>query len=291
VSTVPSSTPEPSPDRRPARQRVGFLAHQAVEYVLGAALVVSGVHVAGAVQLLLIGLGVVLILLSAFTRGPLGAARLIGRRLHHVLDLVVVGVLAISPLASLHHPNVGAIAVAESVAVLLVRIERGTNYGVAAPPARAALSVPAGAVPATALPPSRPALGGMGAKPAPLDPVATRAPAQAAAAAQAAAPPSAARPGVPTQPASAARPDVPVQPTAAARPAAADLAAVARSGAAVASAAAAQLAPVAAKAARRGAFQLGVLTAAARRAARQASAPAPPPAGPASDQPRGPSQG
>jgi hypothetical protein len=199
-----------SPRGAATRRRVGFLGHQLVEYVLGAALVAAGVRLVGSATILLVGLGVALMLLAALTDGPLGATHLISRRVHHVLDIVVAALLVISPLASLRHPNVTSIAIAELVALLLIRIERGTSY--VSPPAR----------------------------PRPVAAAGTA--------------------GSPTPPGSP-----PVPPISSA---ASELAAAARGGAVVASAVASQLGPIAAKAAHRGAFHLGVLTATARRAAR-----------------------
>ncbi|HTW98146.1 MAG TPA: hypothetical protein VMD59_05175 [Acidimicrobiales bacterium] len=252
---------QPDRQRRPDRQRVGLLAHQVVEYVIGAALIVSGVHVNGSVQLLLIGLGVLLILLSAFTKGPLGAVRVLSRRLHHALDLLVVVGLVLSPLVSLRHPSVAAIVIAEVVAVVLLRIERGTDYAgapgrVAGSPALANVSPVGGVQMASSqvtslLPGSSPISLRPGSADREWDPAAvTPSEEQLDPAGSTAAAPPGGR----------------------AEAAGVELAAVARSGAAVASAAAAYLAPVAAKAARRSAFQLGVLTAATRKVARQRAA-------------------
>ncbi len=133
--------------RSAARRRVGFTAHQLTEYLLGAALLVVGLHLTGsgtAPEAVLLSAGCALIALAALSTGTLGAVRVLGRGVHHALDVVLIGGLVLSPLAMLSHPNGLAIALAESVAVLLVRIERWTNYRDPAKPVPLSPPVPPG---------------------------------------------------------------------------------------------------------------------------------------------------
>lgn len=255
-----------TPPAAPRRRKVGFLGHQLVEYVLGAALIATGVRVVGTATVLLIGIGFVVVVLAALTDGPLGATHLLSRRVHHVLDLVVAGALMLSPLLSLRHPNGVAIGVAEIVAVLLIRIERGTDYRKA--PVRPGIS--SGAAPGVA-PGGASATGvapATGVTPATADELAGAW--TASASARGAPEGSRGAPGVDAPGALSSK-------TAELAAAAGRGAAAAGRGAAVASAVASQLAPVAAKAAHRSAFHLGLMTGVARRAARQhGSSPAKP---------------
>ena len=123
----------------PSRRVVGFLGHQIAEYLLGATLIAVGFHLGTsrvAPEAVLISTGLALVLLGAATAGPLGALRLLSRRVHHVGDAVIIAGLACSPLAMLPHLDVLAVVLAEAVALLLVRIERGTSYRDAPRPAR-----------------------------------------------------------------------------------------------------------------------------------------------------------
>ncbi|MDA8296034.1 MAG: hypothetical protein M0004_05500 [Actinomycetota bacterium] len=111
-----------------SRRRVAFFGHTVAEYVIAAALVVSGFHANGPIADELIAAGVLLVVLNAVTRGPLGALRLLSRRAHHVADGVVILALALGPLAELGHLHVLGLLVSEVVALVLLRIERTTRY-------------------------------------------------------------------------------------------------------------------------------------------------------------------
>jgi hypothetical protein len=88
-------------DRSPGEPAVGgrvvFWIHQLVELLLGILLMVQGART-GEHTAVLVTLGGLLLLLALCSDGALGAWPWIGRRLHRVLDLVVVAVLALSPL-------------------------------------------------------------------------------------------------------------------------------------------------------------------------------------------------
>lgn len=148
----------PSGPERGDRRRVGFLGHALAEYVLGAALVAVGIHVTGAVQGFLLGVGSLLVVLNACTDGPLGAVSLVGRRGHHAADLLLVGLLLVSPLTALGQLHVVGVVVAVAVALVLLRMERTTRYAkapvlAASPEARLpGVAGRAGAIAGAALP-------------------------------------------------------------------------------------------------------------------------------------------
>ncbi len=70
------------PSKRP------FWMHQVVEYILGGALVASGLQ--SPTPLVPSVLGAIVMLNAAITIGPVGAFRLIRRRLHRLIDVVVI---------------------------------------------------------------------------------------------------------------------------------------------------------------------------------------------------------
>lgn len=95
-----------------------FWMHQVVEYLVGIALISIAVQQPQpAVPALL---GALVLLNAAVAKGAAGAFRLVGRRLHRLLDLVVIGLLvaaALQPWFSLD--NTGRIVVAAIAFVLL----------------------------------------------------------------------------------------------------------------------------------------------------------------------------
>jgi len=70
------------PSKRP------FWMHQIVEYILGGALIASGLQ--SPTPVVPSVLGAVIMLHAAVTVGPLGAFRVLGRRTHRVVDVVVI---------------------------------------------------------------------------------------------------------------------------------------------------------------------------------------------------------
>jgi hypothetical protein len=126
-------------------RRVRFALHEVAEYVVAAALVAVGFHVSGATQYLLVTVGGAMAVLGACTSGRLGAFDLLTPRAHHVGDLVLIGALALSP-AVLYRPlHVAGIVLTELVALVLLRIERGTIYAEDPPRASSRSAGPAGA--------------------------------------------------------------------------------------------------------------------------------------------------
>ena len=71
-----------------------FWLHQIVEYVIGLVLIAQGLQSPAPVLPTLAG-GLVVVN-AAITVGPLAAFRLVGRRVHRVLDLVVIALIALA---------------------------------------------------------------------------------------------------------------------------------------------------------------------------------------------------
>jgi hypothetical protein len=78
------------------RVRRPFWIHQVVEYMIGLVLIAAAVQQPKPAVPAVMGL--LIILNAAITIGPAGAFRIISRRVHRVLDLVVMAVLAASTL-------------------------------------------------------------------------------------------------------------------------------------------------------------------------------------------------
>lgn len=73
--------------------RRSFVVHQAAEYLIGVALVASGLQSPSpAVPAVL---GGVVIANAAIVDGPLGAFRAVGRRIHRIFDVIVLVLLAL----------------------------------------------------------------------------------------------------------------------------------------------------------------------------------------------------
>jgi len=110
-----------------SRRHASFGAHQVAEYVLAVALVVVGLHMTGRTELVLVGSGGVLVLLSVMSKGSLAAWKIIPRRLHLVIDLVLAACLALSPVLYLPGYPAIPIVISEAVAVVLVRMSLTTE--------------------------------------------------------------------------------------------------------------------------------------------------------------------
>ena len=110
-----------------SRRHASFLAHQVAEYALAVALVVVGLHMTGRTELVLVASGGVLVLLSVMSKGSLAAWKLIPRRVHLVIDLVLAVCFAISPVLYLPGYPAIPIVITEAVAVVLVRMSLTTE--------------------------------------------------------------------------------------------------------------------------------------------------------------------
>jgi hypothetical protein len=128
------------------RRAVPFGAHVLAEYALGVAAIATGLHLGGGARLALGGAGGLVVALNLVSGTPLGLARLVSRRQHHVADLLVVAALATSPAYAHRALGVAGMALAEATAAVLVALERRTRYSVPAaatvtPPGRRASPV------------------------------------------------------------------------------------------------------------------------------------------------------
>jgi hypothetical protein len=120
--------------------RVPFWVHQVVELLLGILLLVQGART-GEHTAVLVTLGGLLLLLVLCSEGALSAWPVIGRRLHRVLDLVAVVVLAASPLA-LGLDHVLAIVILELAAGAMLWLALRTAWPARAAPPPASAATP-----------------------------------------------------------------------------------------------------------------------------------------------------
>jgi hypothetical protein len=98
------------------RARRPFWLHQLVEYIIGLILVAQGLQ--GPEPLVPAVVGGVVLLNAAVAIGPLGAFRLVGRRLHQVLDLVAIGVVVAAAVQPWVDVDVGTRAIMIAIAVV-----------------------------------------------------------------------------------------------------------------------------------------------------------------------------
>ncbi|MGA3214213.1 MAG: hypothetical protein ABSD97_00800 [Acidimicrobiales bacterium] len=124
------------------RRHVPFGGHQIAEYALAAALVVVGGHLSGRPELVLMLQGGLLALLAVVTKGPLAAWKILPRKLHVFLDLVLAACFAVSPVLYLPGIPFMPIIISEAVAVVLVRMSLTTEL---VPRPRPAKPTPGGA--------------------------------------------------------------------------------------------------------------------------------------------------
>lgn len=119
-----------------SRRHVPFWGHQLAEYALAAALIVVGLHVTGRTELVLALSGAGLAVLTAITKGPLAALRIVPKRLHLVIDLVLAASFFAAPLYYLPSIPPIPIIISEAVAVVMVRMSFTTELVPAPRPPR-----------------------------------------------------------------------------------------------------------------------------------------------------------
>ena len=103
-----------------------FWMHQLAEYLLGAVLVAQGLQSPTPVVPAVAG-GVVLANAAA-AAGPLGAFRIVGRSLHRVLDVVVIGVVAVAAVQPFVEVELTARLVLAGMAAVLVMVWRQSDF-------------------------------------------------------------------------------------------------------------------------------------------------------------------
>lgn len=112
----------PSSDAAPPRR--SFWVHQAAEYMIGVALVASGLQSPSPTVPAVLG-GIVIVN-AAVVDGPLGAFRAVGRRVHRVADVVVLALL----FAGVVWPGVDAATrlVVGGLGIVMAFVVAKTNY-------------------------------------------------------------------------------------------------------------------------------------------------------------------
>lgn len=108
---------------RPAKRQ--FWLHQAAEYVIGLALIATGLQSPSPALPAIAG-GVVMANV-AIVHGPLSAFRIVNRRTHQVLDWVVIVGIAVSLLLPL--ADVATRLLVVPFVLVLAVVARQTNYG------------------------------------------------------------------------------------------------------------------------------------------------------------------
>jgi hypothetical protein len=108
-----------------SKPKRSFWMHQLAEYLIGAAMVGSGLQSPS--PLVPSVLGALIILNTAIVDAPFGAFRVVGRRTHRILDFVVLGAIAVGALM----PGVDAATrlIILALGVILAVVVFGTNYG------------------------------------------------------------------------------------------------------------------------------------------------------------------
>ena len=119
----------------------------------------TSLHVRGPMGKVILAAAAYLVAVAVLSRGPLGAIRVLGPRLHQALDLVLVGALVASPLIVVlilgrSDLDTAGIIVAEALAVVLLRMAFRTRYVPAPVPAVAAAGTKAAPVEAEPPPPA-----------------------------------------------------------------------------------------------------------------------------------------
>jgi hypothetical protein len=71
-----------------------FWMHQIVEYIIGAVFVSAGFN--SPTPAIPAALGAIVVVNAAFAIGPASAYRVIGRRVHRIVDLVVIGLVVVA---------------------------------------------------------------------------------------------------------------------------------------------------------------------------------------------------
>ena len=103
-----------------------FWMHQLVEYILGGALVASGLQ--SATQAVPTVVGAIVMLHAAITIGPLGAFRVLGRRLHRVADIGVIALEVIAAVQPWIDLDSGTRIVVVGIAFVHLFVWWQTNY-------------------------------------------------------------------------------------------------------------------------------------------------------------------
>ena len=108
-----------------SKPKRSFWMHQLAEYLIGAAMVGSGLQSPSPLVPSL--LGALIIVNTAIVDAPFGAFRVVGRRTHRILDFVVLGAIVVGALL----PGIDAATrlIILALGAILAVVVFGTNYG------------------------------------------------------------------------------------------------------------------------------------------------------------------
>ena len=150
--------------REGRRRPLPFGLHQGLEYLVGILVALTAIRLPSRAATLGLAVAVVVVALPLVSDGPLGGFRLLGRAVHRALDVLLIMLLAVSPVF-LGGDDVTTLVLAETLAVIYAALVVRTSYappkrrrGGSAPPTPASTpattpTIGAGAAPTVATPP------------------------------------------------------------------------------------------------------------------------------------------
>lgn len=108
---------------------MGFGVHQALEYLIAALVISTGIRLRTGLAAPVLFAGLAVLALAALTDGPWGATRWLGRRAHAAADWVLVVSLAVVPLLALDlDDDLPAAIVLWVAAAFVAFLARSTDY-------------------------------------------------------------------------------------------------------------------------------------------------------------------
>ena len=113
----------------PAPGKRSFWLHQLAEYIVGGALLATGLQ--SPKPLIPVIVGTLIVLNIAIVDAPFGAFRLVGRRLHRILDYIVLGVAIVACAAP--GTDVATRLVQFLIVIVLAVVVWRTDYSAAKP--------------------------------------------------------------------------------------------------------------------------------------------------------------
>ena len=108
----------------PAPGKRSFWLHQLAEYIVGGALLATGLQ--SPKPLIPVIVGTLIVLNTTVVDAPFGAFRLVGRRLHRILDYIVLGVAVVACVAP--GIDVSTRLVPTLTVIVLAVVVRRTHY-------------------------------------------------------------------------------------------------------------------------------------------------------------------
>ncbi|MEY2582580.1 MAG: hypothetical protein QOE09_2429 [Ilumatobacteraceae bacterium] len=103
-----------------------FWMHQVVEYILGGAMIATGLQ--SPTPLVPSLVGAVIMLHSAITIGPVGAFRVVTRRVHRVVDVVVIAIEVLAALQPWIHLESGSRIIMVGIALVHLFVWWNSSY-------------------------------------------------------------------------------------------------------------------------------------------------------------------